>query len=208
MNFTEPLNRILGQLSKIKILRYLIRADVAMNGREIAQAVGLSHVKCHTALKELSEQGFISVRQVGRSNLYELQSGHIIIRDWLRPLFRKEEEMKKRLAEIVVRRLSVKPESLIIFGSIAKEKERPDSDIDLLCVVSGRQELKKCEKELAEVGEEITRLFGNRLAPQIITKKSLLGKSKRGDRFINLVTGSGEVIYGKTIAEMMSDAAR
>ena len=179
-----------------------------MNGREIAQAVGLSHVKCHTALKELSEQGIVSVRRVGRSNLYELQTDHIVIRDWLRPLFRKEKELKKHLAELLVRRLSFRPEALIIFGSIAKGKERPDSDIDLLCVVSGAGEVKKCEKELIAAGEEITRLFGNRFAPQVITKKSLLAKSKLGEKFINGVIGNGEGIYGKSIAEMMSDAAR
>jgi len=196
MNFNEPLNRILGQLSKIKIMRFLIRTDLAMNGREIAQTVGLSHVKCHTALKELSEQGIVSVRRVGRSNLYELQTDHIVIRDWLRPLFRKEKELKKHLAELLVRRLSFRPEALIIFGSIAKGKERPDSDIDLLCVVSGAGEVKKCEKELIAAGEEITRLFGNRFAPQVITKKSLLAKSKLGEKFINGVIGNGEGIYG------------
>ncbi len=207
MNFTEPLNQILGQLSKIKILRFLIKAQVGMNGREIAQAVGLSHVKCHTALKELSEQGIVSVRRIGRSNLYELQTGHIIMREWLTPLFREEDELKKRLAEEVVCHLTVKPESLIIFGSIAKRKERPDSDIDLLCVVKDRAALAKCEKDLTEASEEVTRLFGNRLAPQVITKKSLLAKLKEGDKFIAAVIRNGEVIYGKTISEMQSYAS-
>lgn len=208
MNFSEPLNRVLGQLSKIKILRFLIKVELAMNGREIAQAVGLSHVKCHIALKELSAQGIISVRQVGRSNLYELQSDHILIREWLRPLFRKEQGLKKRFAGMLVHRLSVRPESLIIFGSVAKGEERPDSDIDLLCVVSDRLALKKCEKELFKVGEEVARLFGNRLAPHVIAKKALLNKFKRRDQFVRDVAKTGEVIYGKTISEMSSDAAR
>ena len=208
MNFTEPLNRILGQLSKIKILRFLIRAQVGMNGREIAQAVGLSHVKCHTALKELSEQGVVSVRRIGRANLYELRADHIIIRRWLAPLFHEEAVLKKRLATVINHRLSVKPESLIIFGSISKKKERPDSDIDLLCVVENRAALKQCEKDLIIASEEVTRQFGNRLAPQLIIKKSFLAKLKERGTFIAEVIRTGEVIYGKTIAEMRSDDAR
>jgi predicted nucleotidyltransferase len=208
MNFTEPLNRILGRLSRVRILRFMIRTGISMSGREIAQAIGLSHVQCNSALRELAEQGIVSVRRVGRANLYELQPDHIIIREWLQPLFRREQELEKRLAEIVVRHLSAKPESLILYGSVARGTEGPASDIDLLCVVLDRRSAGSGEKELMEAGEEVTRLFGNRLSPRVITKKALLRKSKGEDSFIKTVVGGGKVIYGRTLPEMMSDEFR
>ena len=202
MNFTEPLNRILGRLSQVRILRFMIKTGVSMSGREIAQAVGLSHVQANSALRDLAGQGIVSVRRVGRSNLYELQPDHIIVREWLRPLFRREQELEERLAEIVVRHLGVKPESLILFGSVARGTEGPGSDIDLLCVFPDRHSARSGEKELLEAGEEVVRLFGNRLAPQVIIKKDLLRKSREGDRFIKTVIRGGKVIYGRTLPEM------
>ena len=208
MNFTAPLNRILGRLSQVRILRFMIKTGVSMSGREIAQAVGLSHVQANSALRDLAGQGIVSVRRVGRSNLYELQPDHIIVREWLRPLFRREQELEERLAEIVVRHLGVKPESLILFGSVARGTEGPGSDIDLLCVFPDRHSAGSGEKELLEAGEEVVRLFGNRLAPQVIIKKDLLRKSREGDRFIKTVIRGGKVIYGRTLPEMRSDESR
>lgn len=62
MLFSNPLDKILGQVSKIKILRFLINSQAQLNGREIAKNVGLSHVKVHTALKDLSKQVLHSCR--------------------------------------------------------------------------------------------------------------------------------------------------
>ena len=37
MIFREPLNTILGQLLRVKILRFMVKARVESNGREIAK---------------------------------------------------------------------------------------------------------------------------------------------------------------------------
>lgn len=42
MRFTQPLNYLLGQQSKIKIMRFLVKGGVELAGREIARAVGLA----------------------------------------------------------------------------------------------------------------------------------------------------------------------
>ena len=122
MNFTYPLDHILGQLSKIKIIRFLIKAGVPMNGREIGKAVGLSHVRCYTILKEFSEQGIVSLRQIGRSTVYELQQNHIVVKYWLKPLFLKEELLKNSLARAVTNYLSTNKLSVIGYYSLAIQR--------------------------------------------------------------------------------------
>ncbi len=208
MNFTDPLNQILGQLSKIKILRYLIRVNVAMNGREIAKAVGLSHVKCHAALKELAEQGMISMRRIGRSNVYEIQQDHLVVKDWLKPLFREEEKLKNRLARMIISCLTIKPESIILFGSVARKQDQPGSDIDLLFIMPGGTDLKKCGREVADAAEEVTQLFGNQLSPLCMGRKTFLRKLEKGEHFAEEIAKTGEVIYGKSITELLIDENR
>ena len=63
----------------------------------------------------------------------------------------------KKLEEVINRIVStVKPDKIILFGSRAQGLEKPDSDIDLVIVVSGnihrRKTAQKIYKSLAGVG--------------------------------------------------------
>lgn len=205
MNFTYPLDYIIGQPSKIKILRFLIKVRVAMNGREIGNAVGLSHVRCHTILKELSEQGIVSLRQIGRSTVYELQQNHIVVKDWLKPLFKKEGLLKNSLARTVTNYLSIKPLSIILFGSVAKKQDRAGSDIDILLIMPDKANLKTCKREISGSEEIITQLYGNHLSPLFIKRASFIAKLKNEDRFLNEVLKYGYSIYGRAFSELLTD---
>lgn len=204
MNFTNPLDLILGQPSKIKILRFLILTGVPMNGREIGKAIGLSHVQCHAALKDLAEQGMVSMRRVGRSNLYELQQNHIVVRDWLKPLLIQERNIKASLAETVVKSLSSRPLSLILFGSIARREEKPGSDIDLIVVMPDRSNPEKTREELENAAEEVTIRFGNRLSPILMNRTEFLKKRKRQDLFPGNALKQAEVIFGFSLPELIA----
>jgi len=205
MNFTQPLNHILGQLSKIKILRFMIHAGLPMNGREIAKSAGLSHVRCHAILKELSEQGIVTLRKIGRSTVYELQPDHIVVKHWLKPLFREEKQLKNRLARTITSHLSVKPVSVILFGSIARKEDSAGSDIDMLVIMPDKVNLTKCKRELSGAEEAVTHLYGNHLSPLLIKHNLFITKLKRGDRFLKEVLSDGQQIYGKTISELLSN---
>jgi len=176
-----------------------------MNGREIGKAVGLSHVRCHTILKELSEQGIVSLRQIGRSTVYELQQNHIVIKDWLKPLFKKEDLLKNSFARTVTNFLSIKPLSVILFGSMSKKLARAESDIDILLVMPDKVNLKSCKREIIGLEENITRLYGNHLSPLFIKRTAFIRKLKTGDQFLKEVLKSGCLIYGRVFAELLTD---
>ena len=205
MNFTYPLDHILGQPSKIKILRFLIKSGVSMNGREIGKAIGLSHVRCHTILKELSEQGIVSFRRIGRSTVYELQQNHIVIKDWLNPLFKKEELLKNNFARTVTNSLSIKPLSIILFGSMAKKLDRAESDIDILLVMPDNTNLKSCRREIIGSEEKITLLYGNHLSPLFMKRVTFVRKLRTGNQFLKEVLKYGCLIYGLAFSELLTD---
>lgn len=164
MLFSEPLDEVLRQASKVRILRFLIRSQVTLNGREIAKAVGLSHVKCHTALKELALHGLVSLRRVGRSNLYQLEKENHLVKRLLKPLFDNEGHLLTDLAKAILKDLPFRPRSLAVFGSIAKRTARPDSDIDLLVIIPNQVDLRRAKQEIGKKEEMVVRTFGNRLA--------------------------------------------
>jgi len=176
-----------------------------MNGREIGKAVGISHVQTHAALKDLAEQGIVSLRKVGRSNLYELQEDHLVISEWLKPLMLGEKGLKQRLAETVVKALSIPPRSLLLFGSVARREEKAGSDIDILVVMPDRSDLKRTETELESAGEEVSRLFGNRLSPLVTTGAEVLRRHRGGDAFMREVMDGAEVIFGAAVPDLLAD---
>jgi predicted nucleotidyltransferase len=204
MNFTDPLDHILGQPSKIRILRFLILTGVPMNGREIGKAIGVSHVQCHAALKGLAEQGVVSMRPVGRANLYELQQDHIVVRDWLKPLLIQEKSLKESLAKTVVESLSSRPLSLILFGSIARREDRPGSDIELIIVMPDRSDRKKFRSELENAAEKVTLGYGNRLSPILLGQTEFIKALKHRDAFPGNALKQAEVIFGYSLPELIA----
>ncbi len=205
MLLDRPLNYILGQPSKIKILRFLILSHAQLNGREIAKSVGLSHVKVHSALKDLYRHGLINMRSVGKSLIYWLNEEHFLVTEILKPIFVKEAEIFQLIARVILKKsYSPYPLSIILFGSFAKNNASPDSDIDVAVIYPDSKNKLLIIKELSEAEKKITLLFGNHLASVPLKITDFQTKFNKNEKFIKEVVHSGKVIYGKSIPELIN----
>jgi predicted nucleotidyltransferase len=198
----RPLNDILGQYSKVKILRFLVNTQAQLNGREVAKNVGLSHVKAHTALKDLTRQGVVAMRSVGNSLVYWLNEEHFLVKEIIRPAFEKEQGAFGYIARIILREIKPpKPLSIILFGSFAKGSASADSDIDIVIVYPNHKNKSLITKELSEAEKRITLLFGNHLASVPFKVEEFQKKLRGKDKFIGEIVRTGRIIYGKNIEE-------
>lgn len=205
MLFTNPLDKILGQASKIKILRFLVNSQAQLNGREIAKNVGLSHVNVHTALKDLSKHGIVNMRSIGKSLVYWLNEDHLLVKDVLRPMFEKEANIAQLISKVIVKKSKRPlPLAMILFGSLAKENALPDSDIDIVLVYPNHKKRTLINRELVEAERKITLLCGNHLAAIPLKVGEFKNKFKRKEEFIKEIVKTGKVIYGKSIAELIN----
>jgi len=57
MRVHDPLNKILNNEVKVKILRFLCRTEAEWSGRQIAQELKVSPAAAHKALRELNKRG-------------------------------------------------------------------------------------------------------------------------------------------------------
>jgi len=200
----KPLDDILGQYSKVKILRFLVNSQAQLNGREIAQNVGLSHVKVHAALKDLTIQGVVTMRSVGNSLVYWLNEEHFLVQEIIRPAFEKEQDTFSYIVRIILREIkSPGPLSIILFGSFVKGNASADSDIDILIVYPNHKNKSLITKELFEAEKKITSLFGNHLASVPFKVEEFQKKARRKDKFIDEIVRTGRIIYGKNISELI-----
>lgn len=203
MLLDRPLDNILGQYSKVKILRFLVKSQAQLNGREIAKNVGLSHVKAHTALKDLSKQSVVNMRSVGSSLVYWLNEENLLVKEIIRPAFEKERDVFGHIARIILGKIKPpRPLSIILFGSFANDNASADSDIDILVVHSLNKNKLLIMKELSEAEKKITSLFGNHLASVPLRIDEFKKKLKKRDSFINEIIRTGKVIYGRSISEL------
>lgn len=206
MKFNQPLNQILGQQSKVRILRLLSSKPGQFTIREISRRIDLTVPNVSRALKELEEQAIVINQKAGRSILYNLNQNHYLVSSAILPMFEKESEAMKSLVEFFKKGLSYKIISVILFGSMARKEEKEISDIDILFVVDNRADAKKIEQSILEKNPEIIHLFGNPISPLVMTISEFISKFKKKDRLLGEILKEGEVLDGELISDLLSHA--
>jgi len=206
MKFNQPLDQILGQQSKVRILRLLSSKPGQFTIREISRRIDLTVPNISRALKELEEQAIVISQKAGRAILYTLNQNHYLVSNIILPMFEKESEAVKSLTEFLKKNLNGKVISVILFGSIAKKEEKAISDIDMLFVIDNRSNTQKIEREILEKNPEIIHLFGNPISPLVMTISEFISKFKKKDRLLGEILKEGEVLDGKLITDLLSHA--
>jgi DNA-binding transcriptional ArsR family regulator len=202
MYFQNTFDTVLGQRSKIKLLRYLFSCQEELTGRQIAKRIGLSHLKAHHALKELADQGIVCVKIVGNAMIYQINPNNLLARDILKPLFKSEKELLLILSDHIAKRFKIFAVSLILFGNVIKSEEDDANNVDILLVIRDEMNLKAVEKEVEVEIHEVYQSFGNYLRPLIIKADEFYRRYRVGDPMILQIEKSGKVIYGKSFSEM------
>ena len=113
---------------------------------------------------------------------------------WSRPRLRTPQGL---IARPVIRRLAREiadrfgPERIILFGSYASGRPTPESDVDLLVVMSARNEI----DQSLRIEETLDLPF----AVDVIvrTPKNFAWRLREGDWFLREVVEQGEVLYEK-----------
>ncbi|MFH1562564.1 MAG: winged helix-turn-helix domain-containing protein [Nitrospirota bacterium] len=203
MQFLEPLDSILGQRSKVRILRFLFDQPLELTGREISRKVGLSHLKTHQVLRELSQHGLTISKTIGKAILYRLNEDNMLGRDILKTLFRAEKELVLKLTGILTNRLRVFVESIVLYGDILQNGNGSNSDIELLLIVRDDMNFRAVEQGLEYTQEEVKRTFGNSISAKIWSVSELRGKYAQEDEFALAVLNSSRLIYGKELIDVI-----
>ena len=198
MRFVNYLEEILSTKSEVKILRTLFKYPTKeFNENELARVSGVGQKTVNRAMPKYVSHGIVSVRTIGKANVYTLNPGHYIA-EQLRSLFRAEEgakqELKRLLGEAFQDDKTVI--SLVIFGSVAKGLEEPTSDIDVFILTRNKE---GAEKKLQKVGEAVMRRFGNVISGYVLTPREF--EEKRGTPAIKEIVVDGELIAGRSLED-------
>ncbi|MBA3052722.1 MAG: nucleotidyltransferase domain-containing protein [Candidatus Omnitrophota bacterium] len=205
MKFFKPLDKILNQTAKVQILRFFIKTGAEWTGRQISKEIEVSPATCHKALRQLYKEGLLLFRSVGVGHLYKLNDENYLVKKSLRPLFEQEDGCYLRLKEILLKHLGdLAPHKLIsavVFGSVAKKKDRAKSDIDIFLLVKKSGDKDIVEKKVGLAGAEIIKEFGNALSPYIQTVNEFRSKKTKKVPVIREIIKNNFVIAGKPLED-------
>ena len=207
MKVHHPLDKILNNEVKVKILRFLCKTGVEWSGRQLAKEIKVNPATCHKALRELNNERVLLLRSVGKSYLYRLNGENFIVSNLLKPLYERETKILKEIYKTIVESISSlminNIVSIAIFGSVQKRKERPASDVDVLVLVGKEKDKVKTEKNFERVNENIIRKFGNAVSPYIQTVGEFKSKHKKNVALIKNILKSHKLLFGRPLEELV-----
>ena len=105
MRINEPLNSVLNQEAKVRIIRFLLNTQAEWSGRQIAGEIGVSPATCHKALNELFVEGILLLKSVGVTHLYKINQNNYLVKNILYDVFQKEKTIPKLINQIIVNEL-------------------------------------------------------------------------------------------------------
>lgn len=208
MKYTDFLQDILGSKSRVKILRYLIRTNISINGRQLSRLLGLHHRTCHESLSDFVSFGVVTLHKTGRINLYKINQSNFIVKKILQPIFYIEENIFSVMINNLKKKITVPIVSVIVFGSVAESKERATSDIDMLLLTSTKGQKKVLMRQLEKLEYDFVLEYGNMLSAMVLTSDEFLRRLKRKDALTQEIINEGRAIYGKSIQEVISYASK
>ena len=140
MNGIKPLNDLIGNATRIDILRTFFQYPGEFTGRHIAKLCRLPQATVQKQLDVLTAHHVLTFKQVGPSRLFSLNAKHIL-HYALMDLFKREQEMLEKIEARIKksidenRQLRNNVVHASTFGSIATCQNTQESDLDLFLVI-------------------------------------------------------------------------
>jgi predicted nucleotidyltransferase len=180
MLFHNSVISLLNSPLKLKIIAFLIKKDVLMSEREISRLLDVSHMSVNRTMRELEGINFVHPVRVGRAHVWRVNRRSYAYQAYFRVIESLKDILSPSddLKETILANLPLSAiEKLVLFGSIVKQDERHDSDIDVFILV--KDEPAKAEIHAAVEALSLICLerFGNALSPYVLTRKGLLDKA-------------------------------
>ena len=197
--FLSPLDHVLTNRGKVRLLRALMPLSRPVSGREAAKLARLSQTPALRALDDLVTLGVLRRMETPSQHLYEVNRAHRLVREGLEPLFRAEQERIGRVLDALRTTLAQDADrvaSAVVFGSAARGQDRPGSDFDVLVVAMDAPDVEPLHGRLADSIPRMEEEFGLDLSPVVLPLTRFREMHRNGDSLVSDVLRDTRLIMG------------
>jgi predicted nucleotidyltransferase len=175
----RTLAELLSSNVKAEVFRLLFGLQAEpLHLREIERRSGLAVATVQQELARLTKLGLIEARPDGNRTYYAARQDHPLYQD-IRNLVLKTSGLADQLRQALRKATGIR--IAFVFGSLAQNRERAHSDVDL--VVIGIVSLRQVSNVLSGVANKI----GREINPHVFTPAAFLRRKRTGDHFLKTV---------------------
>jgi predicted nucleotidyltransferase len=186
---------------RARVLDALLAAGTPLSGRDVAKRCGVSPTTAGDALDELADRGLVRVIPRGRALLWQLDEDHAfvrMVRDWTAGV-------DAAVAGLVVDALGEQPESVILFGSVARGDDRADSDVDVLIVAAGAEGRRGYRRRSHALARGLRNLLGRPVDVVVMDRDEM--RDQASSPFVQRIAQEGRILTGTSIPALLAGAA-
>jgi predicted nucleotidyltransferase/predicted transcriptional regulator len=200
MRQQKYLEQVFGNKGSISVLRTLIRHKGRIfTIRRLAEDAGISHTEAAATVQDLEKAGIILVQPVGRSHQISLNEKSYILNKIVEPAFAAEQDSFSKVISILKNNL--KSNAIIsaaVFGSMAKGKEKEDSDIDLLIISDNHDDAILIASKIAE---SMFLEFHKKVSHIVLTQKQI--RKKKNSDLVRSILKDHILVAGRKLEDVI-----
>jgi predicted nucleotidyltransferase len=192
---------------ELQVLRALIRGGPAISGRAVARIAGLPTTTARRALAHLAESGLVLTEHVPPAIVYRANRDHLAMPALL-SLTELDDQLRTRLAEQIAG-WQVRPEALVVFGSIARGEASSGSDVDLLAIrpEGVDPDHRLWQEQLADLADRVGRWTGRPASVIEMNRGEARQGMADGEAFLLEADRDGWLIAGTALRNLAAGAS-
>lgn len=177
----------------------LARSHRPLSGATVSRLADRSYARTRACLHRLVGHGLVAAEDAGSAVLYRLNREHVLAG----PVVTAVQATSDVEAWLTERLRSLEPAAfaVVIFGSWARGEADPDSDLDLLVVRAGADEV--WAAELHSLSVDLEALCGNHIQVLQISRDQLVQAVLEGQPLIAGLRADGRALVRPAIRELL-----
>ena len=188
-----------------KLLRALVSESTPRPGRELARIAGVSSAQGNTLLRRLTQLGIALETKQPPAKLYQINHSHLLVpqlRAILKGLDSIMEELRGDLAK-----LPTVPVIAVLFGSVMRQEDHEESDLDLYLVFDDLKTLDKGQllESTADMSEGFLNRTGNSLNVMVQKMSDLRSNFIARSRFLENLLSDGKAVKGWDVLNQLKE---
>lgn len=194
MKFHKVLEEILSSKIKVSIWKILHRyPEKRFSGRELARLLNVSPSRASEILDLFRKYGVVNRIRIGNTSEWTLNKKSILV-DKLLKIFKIEEKIYQDLKSKIFNAFHKEKSILkvILYGSVARGEEQPNSDIDLFILVKNEKDKDLVANLVHKLNISLLPRYGNVVSELIYSRKEW--NLKKNSEILKQIQSEGEII--------------
>jgi predicted nucleotidyltransferase len=205
MKFHNTLEELFASKVKIAVMKLMcLNPERKYSGREMARILNISASRVLEVLELFRKNAVVNRETVGRSSQWGLNQESIVVEE-VSSLINVERKiymaLKSRIYETLIREKSI--QKVVLYGSVARKKEKPESDIDVFILVTTKKDKELAAALVGKLNKYLLPRYGNVISETIYSEREW--KDMEKTKIFKKIESEGEIIL---IREKIRDEMR